>query len=528
MFGSDVGLLKRWHEKADGEAFAELVARHASMVFGTCLRVLRNPVEAEDVTLECFVKLGQVRRVVGDSLGGLLHTMATHQSLDRLKAESRRREREIRYATARADSVEIEWDDLQPHVDEAIAALPQKFRCAVVAHFLEGETKEAVARSLGLSESAVRYRISKGIDQVRAFLRSRDIAVGASAFTVLLQRNFAEGAPLPASLAASLGKLAVSGASGSTGVVVITSAALLSAELKVAGALVAVALLVVGGLYGLNNLPNAEEEPRTDLVGAARPPMAVPLAPQEKVDLASNPDVPASAVEESPVDEMEEAELPAPPTRVLREVTGVVMDAQHNPIAHAEVHSLTMGWGVSHPSSGKDMFTYIFAGFEHHFRTRTDGEGRFRLMAHAYIMSRPPTRKEEPTGNDPAAVSVMPSEPETEDGEWFGCELSAFAEGYANQEVRLKIGPGTKPVIFLKPGLTLRGRVRTAGGEPVTDAIIRQVQAGCLPWGQRTALESSFSPSVYSQADGSFVLGCLDCSHLTFHVASGEHGTKAV
>ena len=206
---SDTALLRSWQRSSDSEAFAEIVGRHSSMVFATCNRILRNDADAEEVTQECFMELGGVRRLIGDSLGGLLHTLATHRSLDRLKGDCRRREREIRYAMGRPVSCTTGWDDIYPHIDEAIANLPMKYRDCVIRHFLEGQTHAEIARTLGIADSTVRYRIQKGIECVRTDLRHRGVVVSASTMDTALAGSRAE--TISASLAANLGKLSVAG-----------------------------------------------------------------------------------------------------------------------------------------------------------------------------------------------------------------------------------------------------------------------------------------------------------------------------
>jgi len=79
----------------DADAFAEIVSRYSAMVYGTCKRVTRNPTDAEDVAQECFIELARVRRTITPSLGGWLHRVAVRRSLNRLKAESRRKRREV-------------------------------------------------------------------------------------------------------------------------------------------------------------------------------------------------------------------------------------------------------------------------------------------------------------------------------------------------------------------------------------------------------------------------------------------------
>ncbi len=208
---SDVALMNRWIEESDGEAFAEIVSRHSAMVYGTCVRILRDAAEAEDVTQDCFIKLARARHFKGSSLVGLLHTMATHLSLNRVRAQSRRREREIAFALRAENHAEIDWEDVGHHIDEAIAELPEKHRHPIICHFLEGQTHEAIARSLGVDESTVRYRIKKGIEQTRRFLKRRGIPVGAAALTAMLGAQMAESTVLPPALTTALGKLALAG-----------------------------------------------------------------------------------------------------------------------------------------------------------------------------------------------------------------------------------------------------------------------------------------------------------------------------
>jgi len=206
----DATLLRRWQQSSDSEAFALIVTRHSAMVFATCNRILRNRADAEDVTQECFMELGGVRTLVGNSLGGLLHTLATHRSLDRIKRESRRREREIRYAMGRPTSCTVGWDDIQPHIDEAISNLPIKYRDPIIRHFLEGQTHAEVARALEIADSSVRYRITKGIERVRVDLYRRGVLVSPDAMGTMLGESTTSS--VSESLTASLGKLSVAGA----------------------------------------------------------------------------------------------------------------------------------------------------------------------------------------------------------------------------------------------------------------------------------------------------------------------------
>src|SRR6266568_3775668 len=55
----DRDVLREYVERGSEEAFSTLVERHASMVHGTALRVLRNDSLAEEVTQAVFIVLAR-------------------------------------------------------------------------------------------------------------------------------------------------------------------------------------------------------------------------------------------------------------------------------------------------------------------------------------------------------------------------------------------------------------------------------------------------------------------------------------
>ncbi|GMW00514.1 MAG: hypothetical protein AMXMBFR84_16510 [Candidatus Hydrogenedentota bacterium] len=229
MNTTDSILLQRWAANHDAEALHEIVSRHSRMVYNTCLRVLGNASDAEDVAQECFVKLARGVKPRGDSLAGLLHTMATNMALNRIKMESRRRAREKRYTDQLDQTVEITWEDVQLHVDEALAELPDDVQAVLVAHFFEGRTHESIAMDEGVTRSAITHRVGKGVDLLRAKLARRGVTVAGGALAALLEAAPAEAAA--PSLAIALGKLAMAGTAGTA---VATGVGGLSIAAKVA------------------------------------------------------------------------------------------------------------------------------------------------------------------------------------------------------------------------------------------------------------------------------------------------------
>ena len=253
MNDGDEAVLERWITHRDAEAFRTIVTRYSAMVYGTCLRILGNPTEAEDATQECFEALAQAKRSPGSYLGPWLHRVATGLSINLIRSEKRRKRREARFASEPKSNAEVEWNDIYEYVDEAITELPEKLRVPVVAHFLEDLSYEAIAQATGISPRTVSYRVGKGIELIGRSLRKRGITVATSALAAVMAAQLAEAAQVPASLAAILGKLALAHSANATAAISASTTAgkVLGGMLTVKQAIVAVVAItaVIGGLW---------------------------------------------------------------------------------------------------------------------------------------------------------------------------------------------------------------------------------------------------------------------------------------
>ncbi len=371
MQSSDLELLELWRSRRDAEAFAELVARHSAMVFGTCRRILRSSEAAEDVTQDCFLALCRANRRVGESLAGWLHSLATHRCLDLLKVEQRRTLREQRVSRERDGVDEPTQESVENLVDEAIAALPEQQRRLVVAHFLEGRTHREIGEALGLPRTTVSSRLSQGVALVRRHLARSGVVVSSVALGVLLTETAARA--VPASLTAALGKLALAG-----GKPLLASAALTSGhsivEVAARGGLVLMAkklvlavaagVLCIAGWFAVRELGESGVRPP----GVIEPDPSVATLDVEAVATGSDPStesLPETLDETSThAAATERTALSGEPASRPSRIAGQVLGIGGRPVEGARV----LGWqeedGELQPA-----------------REKTDAEGRFELPA---------------------------------------------------------------------------------------------------------------------------------------------------
>ena len=172
----------RWHD----DAMAEVFRRHGGAVFALARRVLGDPGRAEEIVQEVFVRLwNQPERFDPErgSLRSFLLAQTHGRSVDLLRSDSARKDREGREARAAAEAgydLEREvWDlAVAERVREAVMILPDEERRAIELAYFGGRTYREVAVELGAPEGTVKSRIRSGLKRMRTILA--DTSVGAS------------------------------------------------------------------------------------------------------------------------------------------------------------------------------------------------------------------------------------------------------------------------------------------------------------------------------------------------------------
>ncbi len=83
-------------------------------------------------------------------------------------------------------------------IDEELAHLPERYRCVLILCYLEGKTRDEAAQALGCSVGALRGRLERGRDRLRARLIRRGLGLSSVLFASSLAR--AAGAAVPPTL----------------------------------------------------------------------------------------------------------------------------------------------------------------------------------------------------------------------------------------------------------------------------------------------------------------------------------------
>lgn len=265
----DWELLQEYAKHRSEAAFTELVQRHLNWVYSAALRQVGDPHLAEDVTQAVFVllarKAGSLRR--GTILPGWLFRTTRFVAARAVRTERRRKAREqaasamIPTSTPFDDNENL-WNQLAPHLDQAVAALSETDRSAVLLRFYEQKPLREVGQQLGMGEEAAKKRVSRAVEKMREFLTRRGVVLGGAGLIAVLAEQTVQAAP--ATLAVTALKASVAGASASAVLPPLARETLRAwhvAKLKLAAGIAVVA--VTGAVLTINLTPRREHNAAT-------------------------------------------------------------------------------------------------------------------------------------------------------------------------------------------------------------------------------------------------------------------------
>ncbi|HEY3810544.1 MAG TPA: sigma-70 family RNA polymerase sigma factor [Acidimicrobiales bacterium] len=166
---------------ADQAQFAELAMEHMGSLYSAALRMTRNPSDAEDLVQETYLKayraFGSFKE--GTNLKAWLYRILTNTFINSYRARKRRPEQtdiddvEDLYlyrrlggleavSAGRSAEEEVLEHFTESDVKEAVEALPEQFRLAVLLADVEGFSYKEIADILDIPIGTVMSRLHRG------------------------------------------------------------------------------------------------------------------------------------------------------------------------------------------------------------------------------------------------------------------------------------------------------------------------------------------------------------------------------
>ena len=213
---TDSNLLDRYAACGDGGAFQEFTRRFAGMVHAAALRQLGDETLAEEVVQVVFTQAAAKARAL--SRHGVpaawLHRATRLECLKVLRAERRRRSRESAAFFMNDHPADHDygpdWAALQPMLDEALDALKEPEREALLLRFFKDGTYREVGAALAVQEDTAKMRVARALEKLRLFLARRGIHSTTAALGTVLSGH-AGASPLSGPAVHVLAKRAMAG-----------------------------------------------------------------------------------------------------------------------------------------------------------------------------------------------------------------------------------------------------------------------------------------------------------------------------
>jgi RNA polymerase sigma factor (sigma-70 family) len=157
----DMALLREYAARNSEAAFEALVSRRVGFVYSAALRQVRDPHLAEEIRQAVFIILAEKAGRISDKtiLCGWLFKTTRFAALAQTRAAAKRQQRKQEahmQSELQQTAPDPFWEQMSPLLDEALAALGEKDRQAVLLRFFENKTLAEVGSHLGMGEDTAR------------------------------------------------------------------------------------------------------------------------------------------------------------------------------------------------------------------------------------------------------------------------------------------------------------------------------------------------------------------------------------
>lgn len=161
--------------RGDTSPFGTIVEQYWNMAVALALSRINDPIEAEDVAQESFIKAySQLRNLREPSrFAGWLSKIVAQQCTNIIRRKARERtvssrESDALEALASASNTNPRLSDEEVHfVRRAVRQLPAKSRRLIVMRFVAGFSTEQIARQLGKRHGTVRVWLHRAYNSLR-------------------------------------------------------------------------------------------------------------------------------------------------------------------------------------------------------------------------------------------------------------------------------------------------------------------------------------------------------------------------
>ena len=192
-----------------------------------------------------------------------LYAVTRRTAIDAIRKESRRQLREqVAVEMNDMNATSNDWTQIEPLLDDAMAALDETDRSAILLHYFENKNLREIGEVLDTSDDAAQKRVSRAVERLREFFSKHNITIGASGLAILISANAVQSAPI--GLAATISAAAVlTGTAVSTSTVIAATKAIAMTTLQKTAITAVLAAAVGTGIFEARQVAQLREQNQT-------------------------------------------------------------------------------------------------------------------------------------------------------------------------------------------------------------------------------------------------------------------------
>jgi RNA polymerase sigma-70 factor, ECF subfamily len=184
MKRSEEELLKEFRKGNDPAVLGELYSEYMHLVYGVCLKYLKDREESKDAVMQIFEKLlAEIPKHKIENFRSWLHVVTKNHCLMLLRSKKSNDEKMNEWAADNISFMENE-DDLHPidgdtsEIDEAlgdcIEQLREEQKSCIVQFYYENRCYSEIAVNLGLDEKKVKSHLQNGKRNLKICLEEKN------------------------------------------------------------------------------------------------------------------------------------------------------------------------------------------------------------------------------------------------------------------------------------------------------------------------------------------------------------------
>jgi RNA polymerase sigma-70 factor (ECF subfamily) len=184
---SDSELLDIFREENDLEALGELYSGYMHLVYGVCMKYLKDREEARDGVMQIFEKLIiEIPKYKIENFGSWLHVVTKNYCLMQLRSEKSQREKNEEWINDSSVFMESHIDlhpldedeateEIENALEDCIDRLKEHQRLCIRQFYFENRCYEEIASSLGIDDKKVKSYLQNGKRNLKLCLEEKNV-----------------------------------------------------------------------------------------------------------------------------------------------------------------------------------------------------------------------------------------------------------------------------------------------------------------------------------------------------------------